>query len=66
MDTITLTLVLAGMRDRAIGWPERLFLRVNAVLPSLVDGALRGQLAAIKRYAAVAPATVGVLPPKPS
>lgn len=39
------------MRDRAIGWPERLFLAVNAVLPSMVDGALRKQLPTIKRHA---------------
>ncbi|MBB5206528.1 SDR family oxidoreductase [Chiayiivirga flava] len=43
------------MRDRAIGWPERLFLRINAVFPALVDGALRKRLAAIKRFAAPAP-----------
>jgi len=39
------------MRSRAIGWPERLFLRINAVLPALVDSALRKQLPAIKRFA---------------
>lgn len=39
------------MTNRAIGWPERLFLRINALLPSLVDGALRKQLPAIKRFA---------------
>ncbi|MEZ5440435.1 MAG: SDR family oxidoreductase [Lysobacterales bacterium] len=39
------------MRDQAIGWPERLFLRVNAVLPSLVDGALRKQLGVIRAHA---------------
>ena len=41
------------MRNRAIGWPERLFLRLNALFPALIDGALRKQLAAIKRFAAV-------------
>ncbi|MGQ0801547.1 MAG: SDR family oxidoreductase [Pseudomarimonas sp.] len=39
------------MRNRAIGWPERLFLRVNSILPSLVDGALRKPLAQIKQFA---------------
>ena len=48
-------LLAPTMRDRAIGWPERLFLRINAVFPALVDGALRKQLAAIKRFAAPAP-----------
>ena len=46
-------LLAPTMRDRAIGWPERLFLRINAVFPALVDGALRKQLAAIKRFAAL-------------
>ena len=41
----------ARMRSRAIGWPERLFLRINAVFPALVDRALRRQLTAIKRFA---------------
>lgn len=44
------------MRDRAMGWPERFFLRINALFPALVDGALRKQLAAIKRFAATVPA----------
>jgi short-subunit dehydrogenase len=39
------------MRDAAIGWPERLFLRINAVCPWLVDAALRRQLGAVKRHA---------------
>ncbi len=39
------------MRDRAIGWPERLFLRINALFPSLVDGALRRQLGTIRSHA---------------
>lgn len=46
-------LLARRMRNRAIGWPERLFLRINAVLPALVDGALRKQLPAIKRFATV-------------
>ncbi len=43
------------MRNRAIGWPEGFFLRLNAIFPTLVDGALRKQLAAIKRFAAATP-----------
>jgi short-subunit dehydrogenase len=34
-----------------VGWPEKLFARVNAVLPGAVDGALRKQLPTIRRYA---------------
>jgi short-subunit dehydrogenase len=35
-----------------IGWPEKLFVRINAILPGLVDGALKKHLAVIKRFAA--------------
>lgn len=35
-----------------VGWPEKLFARVNAVLPGVVDGALKKQLPIIRRYAA--------------
>jgi len=44
-------LLAERMRDRAIGWPERLFLRVNALLPGLVDGGLRKTLSRIKQFA---------------
>ncbi len=37
--------------DRHLGWPERLFVRLNAVVPSVVDRALRRQLATIQRFA---------------
>lgn len=42
-------------RDRAeavIGWPEKLFARLNALVPRLVDRALAKQLPAIRQYAA--------------
>jgi hypothetical protein len=32
-----------------VGWPEKLFVRINAVLPRLVDRSLRAQLPAIRR-----------------
>lgn len=44
-------LLAKKMRDRNIGWPERLFLRINSIFPSIVDGALRKQLSIIRRYA---------------
>jgi short-subunit dehydrogenase len=34
-----------------VGWPEKLFARVNAVLPGAVDGALKKQLPIIRRHA---------------
>ncbi|MFK7954479.1 MAG: SDR family oxidoreductase [Lysobacterales bacterium] len=38
-------------RDQIIGWPEKFFVRVNALFPSLVDSSLRKQLAIIQRFA---------------
>jgi short-subunit dehydrogenase len=44
--------MLAGGRAEAVlGWPEKLFARINGVLPRVVDGALRRQLPVIRRYA---------------
>jgi short-subunit dehydrogenase len=37
--------------DYYIGWPECLFVRINAVLPRLVDGALRKQNAQARPFA---------------
>lgn len=34
-----------------LGWPEKLFVRLNSLLPRLVDQALRKQLPVIKRFA---------------
>lgn len=39
-----------GRGESVIGWPERLFTRLNGVLPSLVDGALIKQLPVIRRF----------------
>ena len=39
-------------RRRTLGWPEKLLVRLNGLLPELVDRALKGQLADIKRYTA--------------
>ena len=35
--------ILASRRERFIGWPERLFVKINALLPGLVDRSLRKQ-----------------------
>lgn len=45
------TLGKAKSRDRYLGWPEKLFVRLNAIFPSLVDKALMKQLPIIRRYA---------------
>jgi short-subunit dehydrogenase len=39
-------------KEHYIGFPECLFVRINAILPGVVDGALRKQVAEIRDYAA--------------
>lgn len=41
-----------GRRERFIGWPERIFARLNALAPSLVDWSVAKQLPIVRRYAA--------------
>ena len=38
-------------KDYYIGWPECLFVRINAILPRLVDGALRKQNQQMRSFA---------------
>ena len=38
-------------RNVTLGWPEKLFVRVNAVLGALVDRSIRKRLPTIKRFA---------------
>ncbi len=41
----------AGRPRQQYGWPEKLFARINGVLPALVDSALGQQLPTIRRFA---------------
>jgi short-subunit dehydrogenase len=44
--------LLDGARaERHLGWPEKLFVRINRLLPSLVDSSLAKQLSVIRRHA---------------
>jgi short-subunit dehydrogenase len=43
-----------GRRSAVFGWPEKLFVRINALAPGIVDGSLRKQLPIIRRHAAAA------------
>jgi short-subunit dehydrogenase len=43
--------ILRGDARRQLGWPEKLFARINGVLPALVDRSLRKQLPIIRRHA---------------
>lgn len=40
-----------GVLRQQVGWPERLFVRLNGALPELVDRALRRALPAVRRAA---------------
>ena len=40
-----------GAAEAVVGWPEKFFVRLNALLPRLVDNALRKQLPVIRRHA---------------
>jgi short-subunit dehydrogenase len=47
--------LLAAIRreeeERYLGWPEQLFVRLNSLLPRVIDQALRKQLPIIQRFA---------------
>ncbi|WP_226685433.1 SDR family oxidoreductase [Stutzerimonas stutzeri] len=47
--------IVAEREELYLGWPEKLFVRLNSLLPRLVDQALRKQLPVIKRFARSAP-----------
>jgi short-subunit dehydrogenase len=51
----------ADTPEAVVGWPEKFFVRLNALLPRLVDGSLRKQLPVIRRHAVAGgpPATAG-------
>ncbi|PTS83124.1 short chain dehydrogenase [Pseudomonas sp. HMWF032] len=53
-NSVALQLLAAIRREkeeRYLGWPEQLFVRLNSLLPRLVDQALRKQLPIIQRFA---------------
>ena len=43
--------IAAEREELYLGWPEKLFVRLNSLLPRLVDQALRKQLPVIKHFA---------------
>ncbi len=46
-----ISVLKSGGKNRFIGWPEKLFVRLNGLVPGVVDRALRSQLPTIRRYA---------------
>lgn len=38
-------------KDKYLGWPEKLFVRINALLPAVVDNSLKKQLPVIRQFA---------------
>ncbi|WP_285316445.1 SDR family oxidoreductase [Stenotrophomonas maltophilia group sp. Smal35] len=49
--TALLQALRSGSPRLQLGWPERLFARLNGLLPELVDRSLRKQLPIVRRYA---------------
>lgn len=45
----------ASQSRRFLGWPEQIFVRLNAIFPALVDKALQKKLAVIQKYASQKP-----------
>jgi len=45
------TAIEADADERHLGWPEKAFARINALLPGLVDRALRKQNRQMEPYA---------------
>jgi hypothetical protein len=41
----------SGKTVSFLGWPEKLFVRINALFPALVHKSLVNQLGVIKKYA---------------
>jgi short-subunit dehydrogenase len=46
-----IALLRGGRYSAIVGWPEKAFVKVNAVLPGIVDRAVRGQLSIIRAFA---------------
>jgi short-subunit dehydrogenase len=44
-------LLLRRRHSVVVGWPERAFVRINAVLPGIVDRSIRRQLSTIQQFA---------------
>jgi hypothetical protein len=42
---------MQSSEERYIGWPEKLFVRINQLFPSVVSKSIIKQLPIIKRYA---------------
>jgi short-subunit dehydrogenase len=52
----------SGQPEAVIGWPEKLFARINAILPRLVDRSLLRQLPTIRQRLACPPAPLSIQP----
>jgi len=46
-----IALLKRGRNSAVVGWPEKILVKVNAVLPGVVDRAVRGQLSIVRAFA---------------
>ncbi|MFQ3197883.1 MAG: short-subunit dehydrogenase [Paraglaciecola sp.] len=47
-----LTFLHSSKRENVLGWPEKLFVTVNGLIPKVVDNAIKSKLPIIKRFMA--------------
>jgi short-subunit dehydrogenase len=57
-----IALLRGSAASAVIGWPEKLFVKVNALLPAIVDRALRAKLSLIRAFSRRAPISQETLP----
>jgi short-subunit dehydrogenase len=53
VDTVAKAFIIflnSKKREQVVGWPEKLFARINGFIPKLVDNAIQSNLLIIKRY----------------
>lgn len=50
-------LLESGRLEATLGWPEKLFVKINALLPGVVDGSIAKQLPVIRQFARAAAAS---------
>jgi short-subunit dehydrogenase len=55
-----LKFICSDRGEQALGWPEKLLVRINAVFPALVGNAISKKLPLIKQYAAGVDSSISI------